>query len=205
MTPAGDACVDRWEAALVEETATGEIGHSPFANPGTKPVRAVSAPGVVPQGYINGTQAAAACARAGKRLCSDVEWLRACQGAAGHTFPYGDARIPAACNDARACHPAVQYFETSDSSVFSMIQDPCLGQLPDGLAPTGSYATCASDDGVFDMMGNLHEWTADPAGTFRGGYYVDTMINGNGCLYVTTAHDTGHWDYSTGFRCCADP
>ena len=39
------------------------------------------------------------------------------------------------------------------------------------------------------MMGNLHEWTADPAGTFRGGYYVDTVINGNGCLYATTAHD----------------
>ena len=53
-------------------------------------------------------------------------------------------------------------------------------------------------------MGNLHEWTADPKGTFRGGYYVDTRINGEGCLYRTVAHDSGHWDYSTGFRCCAD-
>jgi len=26
------------------------------------------------------------------------------------------------------------------------------------------------------MMGNLHEWTADPAGTFRGGFYVDTKV-----------------------------
>jgi len=33
-------------------------------------------------------------------------------------------------------------------------------------------------------MGNLEEWTSDTAGTFRGGYYVDTT--------------------STGFRCCAD-
>lgn len=54
------------------------------------------------------------------------------------------------------------------------------------------------------MMGNLHEWTADPAGTFRGGFYVDTLLNGPGCLYKTTAHDIHHWDYSTGFRCCAD-
>ena len=54
------------------------------------------------------------------------------------------------------------------------------------------------------MMGNLHEWTADPDGTFRGGFYVDTVINGPGCLYATTAHATSHWDYSTGFRCCAD-
>jgi hypothetical protein len=61
-----------------------------------------------------------------------------------------------------------------------------------------------SADGIFDLMGNLHEWTADPAGTFRGGFYVDTTLNGEGCLYRTTAHNTLHWDYSTGFRCCAD-
>jgi len=72
-----------------------------------------------------------------------------------------------------------------------------------GAQVNSSYAACASDDGVWDMMGNLHEWTADPAGTFRGGYYVDTVLNGNGCLYATTAHDTSYWDYSTGFRCCA--
>jgi hypothetical protein len=54
-------------------------------------------------------------------------------------------------------------------------------------------------------MGNLHEWTADPNGTFRGGFYADTAINGEGCLYATTAHNRSHWDYSTGFRCCAAP
>ena len=69
----------------------------------------------------------------------------------------------------------------------------------------GARAGCASADGIMDLMGNLHEWTADPAGTFRGGFFVDTRINGDGCLYATTAHDVNHWDYSTGFRCCADP
>ena len=112
--------------------------------------------------------------------------------------------MPGVCNDARTCHPAVQYFESSDSSVFSMIGHACLNQLPDGLARTGAHPGCVSADGLYDLMGNLHEWTADPAGTFRGGFYVDTMINGNGCLYRTTAHDVSHSDYSTGFRCCAD-
>ena len=59
-------------------------------------------------------------------------------------------------------------------------------------------------EGAFDMMGNLHEWTSAPEGTFRGGFFVDTELNGEGCLYATTAHDVTHWDYSTGFRCCAD-
>ena len=44
----------------------------------------------------------------------------------------------------------------------------------------------------------------DPAGTFKGGFYVDTKLNGEGCLYTTTAHDVSYWDYSTGFRCCRD-
>ena len=41
-------------------------------------------------------------------------------------------------------------------------------------------------------------------GTIRGGFFVDTVLNGPGCTYATTAHDRTHWDYSTGFRCCAE-
>jgi formylglycine-generating enzyme required for sulfatase activity len=54
------------------------------------------------------------------------------------------------------------------------------------------------------MVGNVHEWTADPKGTFRGGYYLDTHINGDGCDYRTVAHEPTYHDYSTGFRCCSD-
>ena len=57
---------------------------------------------------------------------------------------------------------------------------------------------------MFDLHGNLHEWVDDPDGTFRGGFYADASINGDGCLYVTTRHDFSYHDYSTGFRCCAD-
>jgi hypothetical protein len=59
------------------------------------------------------------------------------------------------------------------------------------------------------MMGNLHEWVkgdeSQVHGTFAGGYFLDTSINGNGCEYRTTAHAHDYHDYSTGFRCCADP
>jgi formylglycine-generating enzyme required for sulfatase activity len=54
------------------------------------------------------------------------------------------------------------------------------------------------------MVGNLHEWVADPSGTFQGGYYLDTQENGPGCEYRTTAHVFDYHDYSTGFRCCRD-
>jgi len=198
-------CIDRYEAVLVEVLADGSTRpFSPFFNPESRTVRALSVADAVPQGYITGDQAAAACAEAGKRLCTDTEWLRACQGAAGNTYPYGDTRQDGVCNDARSQHPVVEYFGTTEDWIWSELGHPCISQQDDTVARTGAHTGCVTADGVYDMMGNLHEWTADPSGTFRGGFYVDTVVNGEGCLYATTAHSTGHWDYSTGFRCCAD-
>lgn len=202
MTKVDTFCIDRFEAALVEVAGSTTKPWSPYVNPGTHNVRAVSLRAAVPQGYISQVQAGAACAAAGKRLCTDSEWLRACQGPSTTTYPYGNTRQPGVCNDARAQHPAIELYGTSDSWIYSHLDSPCINQEANGLAATGSHAGCITAEGAFDMMGNLHEWTADPAGTFRGGYYVDTVINGNGCLYATTAHDASYWDYSTGFRCC---
>ena len=205
MIGVADFCVDRFEASLLEVLPHGtERPWSPYFNPGARTVRAVSIEGAVPQAYISGDQAAAACAMTGKRLCRDTEWLRACQGADHSTYPYGDTRQPGVCNDARDAHPAIEYFGSSDQSVFSQLGNACIGQQEDTVDAAGTNTTCVSADGAFDMMGNLHEWTSDPNGTFRGGYYVDTVRNGSGCLYATTAHSMSYWDYSTGFRCCAD-
>jgi hypothetical protein len=193
-------CIDRFEASLM----LGSAAWSPYFDPHGQSVRAVSLRGAVPQGYIRQTDAASACTAAGKRLCTDDEWLRACQGPAMTTYPYGDTREPGVCNDARAVHPAVELYGTSDSWIFSHLDSPCLNQEAMGLDRTGAQTGCTTAEGAYDMMGNLHEWTADGSGTFRGGYYVDTVENGNGCLYATTAHDVSYDDYSTGFRCCAD-
>jgi|GEM_PF-1007615 len=200
-------CVDRWEGAIAIVNADQSLTPwTPYAKPPSgATLRAVSAPGVVPQGHISQIQATAACAEAGKRLCTNSEWLRACQGPTGTTYPYGATKQPGVCNDDRECHPVVQYFESGASWVWSELNHPCINQMPDSVYTTGSLSSCITAEGAFDMMGNLHEWTSDPNGTFRGGFYKDTVINGPGCLYATTAHSVGHWDYSTGFRCCADP
>ncbi len=202
MARIDDFCIDRYEAMMVEVLPNNELAPlSPYDNPGLADTMALSVAGVVPQGFVTQAQATEACQRAGKRLCFDDEWRRACS--ASNTYPYGDARQPGVCNDARDCHPVVQFFESGESWVWSELAHPCISQLPEGLDRTGANTGC-TESGVFDMMGNLHEWTADPTGTFRGGFYVDTVINGPGCDYATTAHNTQHWDYSTGFRCCAE-
>ena len=194
-------CVDRFEAAL--ETMEG-VPWSPFFNPGDAAVRAVSMEGAVPQAFVSGNQAKAACEKAGKRLCTDAEWLRACQGPDDSTYPYGESAAPGTCNDSRAEHPAIELYGTTEPWIWSELDNACLDQLPDSLDRTGQNPGCVTAEGAFDMMGNLHEWTADPEGTFRGGFFVDTVVNGPGCLYKTGAHTSTYWDYSTGFRCCAD-
>jgi len=86
---------------------------------------------------------------------------------------------------------------------------PGINQQRDTVSLPGTHETCRTPDGVYDLVGNLHEWVEkDPrspgGGIFRGGYYVDARVNGQGCAYRTTAHPTSYHDYSTGFRCCAD-
>ena len=197
-------CVDRYEAALVELKTGGAVPHSPFHPPGSAVVRAVSLAGAVPQSNISGAQAAKACEAAGKRLCTDKEWLRACRGPAQLMYPYGNTAKPGTCNDHRDLHPVIEYFGTSASWIWSELDHPCINQQAATVAKSGTFQGCVTAEGVHDMMGNLHEWTADPAGTFRGGFYADTKVNGTGCGYVTTAHSFSYSDYSTGFRCCAD-
>lgn len=197
MRLAGTVCVDAYEA-FVE-------GNSPFFRPSTPVGPARSVAGAVPQGYIDGDRAAAACEAAGKRLCTSAEWLRACTGEAGWTYPYGATRQSGVCNDARASHPAIDWFGTSADWIWSQLGNPCINQQADSLDRAGENAACVTPEGLYDLMGNLHEWVADADGTFRGGFYADTRINGEGCRYATTAHNRQHWDYSTGFRCCASP
>ncbi len=197
MALAGSACVDRYEAAI--------IGWSAYQVPDAAGLVAISQPGLTPQGYTSGEQAAAACAAAGKRLCTSEEWLRACQGPDGRTFPYGETYDATACNVTRAEHPVISYFGTADGVWDSEhMNDPGINQQPDTVDTTGANTRCVTAEGHFDMHGNLHEWVADADGTFRGGFYADASINGQGCLYTTTAHDFSYHDYSTGFRCCQD-
>lgn len=199
-------CIDRWEGSLVEVTAAGVVAFPPTERPGQRAIRAVSRPNVLPQGYISGAEAQRACEMAGKRLCSDAEWFRACEGPRGTIYPYGTVLDKAACNGDRTLHPMLElYGEAAGKDIWMVepMNNPAINQQPGTVAPTGAFRRCVGPWGLYDMVGNLQEWTSDPAGTFRGGSYPTN--NKLGCQYVTTVHGLGYHDYSTGFRCCTDP
>ncbi len=211
--PAGMArvsgyCIDRYEAYVVELDASDrEVPHSPYAPVDGLRIRAKVAAGVVPQGYISQVQARNACENAGKRLCTASEFSLACRGPdAKASYPYGGSRHQAGkCNEGKGSAVSV-VFGSAANYGNAQLNDPRLNQWSAGLAKTGAYPASESPFGVFDLVGNLHEWSAEVGanghGYFRGGFYGDAEENGSGCNYVTKAHATNYHDYSTGFRCC---
>ena len=218
-------CIDRFEAHVI---GLDGAPHSPY-HPLEEGVdyRARSALGVIPQGYISRTQALRACELAGKRLCRASEWQQACKGRGGFKYPYGKDEVRGRCNTRKPHLPAKLFGQPPAGYGPQHLNDPRLNREPGFLAATGAYADCVSDYGVFDLMGNLHEWVADEVnsvlpkkipipygahnmgkrgnGVFMGGYFSSQREHGRGCEYVTTHHAPGYHDYSTGFRCCAQP
>lgn len=231
MVLVGDVCIDRYEAYLVEKGPDGKETPHP---PNERVARGVeyvarSAPGVRPQAYISRVEAEAACENAGKRLCSVQEWYSACRGAANTTYPYGAVYEPGRCNVGKP-HLLTQFFGDNPRAwkYDEHFNDPRLDQLDGFLEATGYRTGCVSSYGVYDMVGNLHEWVGDRVdrslaakiplqdgirrrlrantgkGVFMGGFFSTTSEHGRGCDFVTIAHEAKYHDYSTGFRCCRD-
>jgi formylglycine-generating enzyme required for sulfatase activity len=89
------------------------------------------------------------------------------------------------------------------------LSDPRLNLIETPAGPllrrTGTTSTCKSvwgQDAIFDMVGNLDEWVDDPGGVFVGGFF--SRSTRNGCEARVASHPPAYFDYSTGFRCCAD-
>jgi formylglycine-generating enzyme len=169
--------------------------------------RAVSRAGVIPQGYLSYHGAKKACENAGKRLCTEREWVTACGSERGFKFPYGEKYRALACNVYRPFHPASFLHENASLGH----RDPRLNLLvEDGkdplLRPTGATPDCLSRwgaDAVYDMVGNIDEWVeGEKRPAFVGGFYARSTYKG--CEAKVDVHAPAYYDYSTGTRCCAN-
>jgi hypothetical protein len=149
---------------------------------GTSTSRACSKLGVQPWSNVTWSQASAACVAAGKRLCSADEWYAACRTSAGYVYPYGSAYQAGTCNG--------------------------LDRAYGGPWNTGySNPPACVGGGVYDMSGNVKEWTAQSpsagAHTVRGGAY-DSIWSGLRCDFTFTVLPDTFLYPNLGFRCCSD-
>jgi hypothetical protein len=139
--------------------------------------------GAIPLTGVSQTEAQELCQKADKRLCTELEWERACKGPLNHRYAWGDRYRADACQ---------------------------LGSVI--LArPTGMKVGCHSDFDVFDLHGEVLEWTSSP---WRRGAPSDLVVlkGGNGldgelvgrCANAEFAAPSQR-SSTIGFRCCTGP
>jgi formylglycine-generating enzyme len=138
-------------------------------------------PGAIPQTGMTQGEARAICEKQGKRLCSELEWERACKGPDNLTYGYGKEYDAAVCG---------------------------MG-VTDALAPNGLNTRCESGFGVRDLHGSAWSWTASPWGrgadvkrvAVRGGNGKEGALIGR-CANAR-AMGPNERDGGVGVRCCA--
>jgi hypothetical protein len=161
---------------------------------------ACSNPGVIPWRTVTHAEAAAACAAAGKRLCTEAEWQRACEGAGPNywSYPYGDDYDKYACNGW-----GYDYDCTAPNDHFLLYETGHDYGCP------SAADTCLSDFGAYDLSGNVQEWTSSLISSgpdtyrVRGGTY-QTQPGGLTCQHAFIAFDDTIAFPTLGFRCCQD-
>ncbi len=172
MVPICGYCIDIYEASRDDatETSPGTNDESPAA----------SVAGVRPWVNMTRETAAAACERAGKRLCMHDEWISACRGPDDTEYCYGDDYEPETCNG----------IDTFGRNNFRLL-------------PTGDLPGCTNEYGVFDINGNVWEIDADVPGWVHGGAY--NCIDSRSLHLCSYNQDFGTSPLpNVGFRCCSD-
>jgi len=181
--------------SMIEATSTnGSFYIDPYEAAITKEGRAVSQPGLTPA-QADYFTAQEACEKAGKRLCTEEEWVSACSGTPaiddnnnkmfaddlveGDMYPYGPYHEDGRCQD------------RADDREGTTVA-------------TGSMSGCRTASGVFDLAGNIAEWTdaANEKPTLLGGSMASAT--GAACNRRTFTTPPGSRNRTTGFRCCAD-
>jgi len=129
------------------------------------------------------------CRHYGKRLPMEQEWEKAARGTDGRTYPWGNAEPTA----------GLANYTQSGCGLFCNV-------YAEKLKPVNSYPGGRSPYGIYNMAGNVWEWTSsDYAGSskvLRGGAWNDSG------RYVRSANR--FWNYPStgsdynGFRCAQD-
>lgn len=132
-----------------------------------------------PDSYISIYHAMDSCFTAGKRLCTTDEWSLACAGIYSWKYPYGDMYESNAC-------------VTRDTSV----------------QPSGKLVECRNYFGIYDMAGNLAEWTDTRAAENKSFYNVMGGFWESGpqstCFDARYSYFPQNQHNPVGFRCCKD-
>ena len=147
-------------------------------------------------------EAESLCKKSSKRLCNENEWTFACEGEDVRPYPYGYTRDSTACVVDRDWRPFAEGALQPRDGNGARAELDRLWQAE----PSGARGACKSPFGIYDMTGNVDEWTRSARSTgyasiLKGGYWGPVRAR---CRPATRAHNEDFIAYQQGFRCCAD-
>ncbi|MFH1521835.1 MAG: SUMF1/EgtB/PvdO family nonheme iron enzyme, partial [archaeon] len=169
-------CIDKYEASMPSANSTDMGNVTEVAlrnNPGSMP--AESKKGVVPWVRVSQINARTACSNAGKHLCTDEEWLASAnmQGQV-YNLPTDLAVAPYGC--------------VTGSSTYCLDHSYESGEACNTGYNKNGESGCYSSEGVWDMTGNVWEWTNET---------VD-VTNPDGVVGWKYPNSTQGWQTTTG-------
>src|SRR5579872_3541078 len=154
------------------------------------------------------TDAQAWCSARRARMCTEEEWITACEGEERRPYPYGSTHVEGRCNDDRP-------WRKVDEAVLAKWPSPEAQAHAEALyqaTPSGWKRRCVTESGVHDMTGNVEEWVVRArehenawpdilVGCYWAGCYGGSKPT---CHSTNDAHGPEFRFYETGFRCCKD-
>jgi len=168
-------CIDKYEASMPSANST-DMGNSTDVanrnNPGT--MQAMSQAGVVPWVGISANNARIACSNAGKHLCTDEEWLAAAN-LNGSYF-----NLPTTLSASSG------YYCVVDSNTYCLDHSYESGEACNTGTWSGGASNCYSSEGVYDMTGNVWEWTNETVGYTNPCPGGATSCYWNGTIFTTS-------------------
>jgi len=135
--------------------------------------------GEKPHNMVSQDAASRLCVSVGKRLCSVEEWQAACKGNSNAHYPYGSA-----------------YNQTKCATDLKSAKEP---------GRSGFKEHCRSWYGMYDMSGNVWEWTSTPAqreGLFLVAGGAWNTQNKSSCTETSYSFYPQNEYPFVGFRCC---
>jgi len=142
----------------------------------------------------------AACAAAGKHLCTKDEWYAACAGPDAQPYVYGATFDREICN----CVDTFCDDYCEENGLTSCNTGASCGYAYNCFheVPTAEFTGCTNEYGTFDINGNV--WEIVPSDTDPRGYEVrGGAFNCAGASQRVSCGFNASWpDLYAGFRCC---
>jgi formylglycine-generating enzyme required for sulfatase activity len=199
MTQVDNFCIDKWEAPNRD--------------------------GALPLVMYSYLESKAWCEARGKRLCYDDEWTEACTGPEDWRWSYSNKHEYGICNDEKRWRKYDgsllrrwrRGISTEEIESLPQLISKFIDERPKDFDTimhvmhlyqaerSGDNGGCRSMYEVYDMIGNVEEWTTKRwgrrknfNGTLKGRFWAEPRT----CFSSVRNHGDYFRFYETGFRCC---